>query len=283
MQFRDFTCRIGDGVSIHVQEAGHGPDAAILIHGFGEGAYIWRLLAASLAGRFRTLAVDLRGHGDSSWDKDGEYRIDDHVADMLGVIDALKLERVILIGHSLGGEVVLRIAASRPGRITACVVVDFGPDLKSEGTARIREDLNESLRKWESLGEYATWLQARRPLVPAAMIDIIARGGLRASPDGGFLLKCDPALGRAPLPQRSAEIWRLLPSIRPPVLLLRGIASAVLPRPVAEQMQQSLPDASLATVERAGHAVMADNPEGTERAVQAFLVRIGRPQQSGPA
>jgi pimeloyl-ACP methyl ester carboxylesterase len=48
-------------------------------------------------------------------------------------------------------------------------------------------------------------------------------------------------------------------------------------------MQQSLPDASLATVERAGHAVMADNPEGTERAVQAFLARIGRPQQSGPA
>jgi pimeloyl-ACP methyl ester carboxylesterase len=283
MQFRDFICMTGAGVSIHVQEGGPGLETAVLIHGFGEGAYIWQLLAASLAGRFRTLAVDLRGHGESAWDMDGAYRIDDHVADVLGVIDALKLGRVVLIGHSLGGEVALRIAASRPDRVIACVVIDFGPDLKSEATSRVRDDLNDSLRKWQTPGEYAAWLQARRPLVSAAMIDIIARGGLRASPDGGFVLKCDPALARSSAEQRSAEIWRLLLLITAPVLILRGIASAVLPRLVAEQMQQRLHDASLVTVERAGHAVMADNPMGTERAVLAFLAEIGKPRRAGPA
>lgn len=93
----------GKPVSLRIKQWSSGNEACILIHGFGEGAYIWDGLAPSIAKPFWTLAADLRGHGDSSWDSKGEYHVDAHVADLIEMIGALHIERFALVGHSLWG------------------------------------------------------------------------------------------------------------------------------------------------------------------------------------
>jgi pimeloyl-ACP methyl ester carboxylesterase len=275
MQHSELTCRARDGELLNAKQWGAGSDACILIHGFGDGAYVWDRFSPSIAKLFRTLSVDLRGHGDSSWDPTGRYDADGHVDDVLDLIDALEIRRFVLVGHSLGADVAIRIASMRPSSVIGAVIVDFGPELNQEGAERVRDDFNDGIRTWGTVGEYASWLQARRPLADPAMIEELARGALRAEPDFGFRLKCDPALGNAyQAPQQAEELWEMLKRISSPVLVIRGIGSAVLPREVSDRMERVLENGTSRTISGAGHAVMSDNPEGFEKALSPFLSQM---------
>jgi pimeloyl-ACP methyl ester carboxylesterase len=275
MQHSELTCRARDGELLNAKQWGAGTDACILIHGFGDGAYVWDRFSPSIAKLFKTLSVDLRGHGDSSWDPAGRYDAEGHVDDVLDLIDALEIRRFVLVGHSLGADVAIRIASMRPSSVIGAVIVDFGPELNQEGAERVRDDFNDGIRKWGTVAEYASWLQARRPLADLAMIEELARGALRAEPDFGFRLKCDPALGNAYQAQQQAEeLWEMLKRISSPVLVIRGIGSAVLPREVSDRMEKVLQNGTSRTISGAGHAVMSDNPEDFEKALSPFLSQM---------
>jgi pimeloyl-ACP methyl ester carboxylesterase len=275
MQGRELTIDSGtEGVSLHVREWGVGSDACLLIHGFGEGAYVWDRFVPSIAQFFRTLTIDLRGHGESSWDPTRDYSIESHVADVARVVDELRIGRVVLIGHSLGGEIAIRIAASRLNNVVGMVVLEFGPEHVSEGAARVRSDFNDSLRTWSSVSQYVSWLRGLRPLPDMDTIEYFASRALRADPGGGFRPKCDPALASADKHEDRAKLWGLLERISCPVLIIRGIASAVLSADVAVRMKSVLLDSSLHVLPGAGHAVMSDNPEGCSEVLVAFLLKL---------
>jgi pimeloyl-ACP methyl ester carboxylesterase len=282
MQYHSSTLTLArNSVSLHIRQWSTGNEACILIHGFGEGAYIWTDIAPSIAKSFRTLAVDLRGHGDSSWDAKGEYSVDDHVADLIEVTDLLRIQRFALVGHSLGGNIAMQIAAARPESVIGLVIVDFGPDLNPEGTDRVLTDFNDSLRTWDSLSEYAEWLQVRRPLVSPTITNNLSAGALQAHPNGGYRVKCDPALGNAKMREHdSAFLWNIIASLSSPVLILRGIGSAVLNCKVAQKMAQMLPDGHLRTISQAGHGVVLDNPREFAAAVLPFLSQLHETERS---
>jgi pimeloyl-ACP methyl ester carboxylesterase len=276
MQYQSLTVTLAAGtLSLHINQWGTGNEACILLHGFGEGAYVWDKFAPSIAKLFRMLAVDLRGHGDSWWHPTGEYDVEGHVADVVEVIDALRVERFVLVGHSLGGEIAIRIAAARQKSVIGLVIVDFGPELNPEGSDRVLTDFNDSVRTWDSLSEYEVWLQQRRPLISTAMISDLSAGALRAHPNGGYLLKCDPALGTAKIREKNtAMLWKIIASIASPVLVLRGIGSAVLHDDVAKRMERLLPNGRLRTIAGAGHGVMVDNPKGFADALYPFISQL---------
>ena len=276
MQYQSSTLTLaGNSVSLHIRQWSDGNEACILIHGFGEGAYIWDDLAPSIARSFRTLAVDLRGHGDSSWDPKGEYSVEGHVADLIEVIDALQIERLALVGHSLGGNIAIRIAAARPESVIGLAIVDFGPDLNPEGADRVFTDFNDSLRTWDSFSEYEAWLQVRRPLASPTIINTMSAAALQPHPSGGYRLKCDPALGTAKLRENnSALLWNIIASLSSPVMILRGIGSAVLACDVAQKMAQVLPNGHLRTINHAGHGVVMDNPRQFAAELLPFLSQL---------
>lgn len=111
------------GVSIAVTEyAGTGPDL-LLVHGLGTRAVSWWPVIDALARRFRVLAIDLRGHGDSDRPVAG-YLVEDYAADLTGVIDGMKLRRPRVLAHSLGALVTLHWATTHPDRAAAIVVED---------------------------------------------------------------------------------------------------------------------------------------------------------------
>jgi len=98
---------------------------ALALHGTTANSRAWLPVARALGDAVALVAVDLRGRGRSS-ELPGPYGMDVHVGDILPVIDALGLERAVLVGHSLGGYVVARLGASHPDRVRSLVLVDGG-------------------------------------------------------------------------------------------------------------------------------------------------------------
>ena len=104
--------------------------AMVLLHALGEQAVSWDDAAARFATRFRVVTLDLRGHGASSWP--GTYSFTLMRDDVLGVLDALGLQDIVLVGHSMGGIVAYLVAQAQPGRIARLVVEDAPPPFPRE-------------------------------------------------------------------------------------------------------------------------------------------------------
>ncbi len=264
---------------LHLRRAGGGRHSCLMIHGFGEGGYVWDRVLPAIASRYDAIAPDLRGHGDSAWDAEARYDVQAHIEDVVHVIRALDLRRLVLVGHSMGGEIAVHVAAQCADRVAGLVIVDFGPCLNPEGIAMVRAEIEAANRVYSSVEEYASWLSKRRPLIAKEVLLSLAQCALRAHPGEGFRLKVDPAITRSQCRQSNAAsdagLWSLLSRMEWPVLVVRGAGSAVLSRNVAERMIEIMPYARLETVPAAGHGVILDNPKGFEAAIRPFLMPDG--------
>jgi pimeloyl-ACP methyl ester carboxylesterase len=255
----------------------------VLLHGFGDAACVWGNLATRIMPEFRTVAMDLRGHGDSGWDPETKYDTETLTADLTKVLALFGFERMVLVGHSLGAAVAMRFAAENAARTAGLVIVDFGPELDEGGVDEVVRAFVEMPRTFASTEHYADWLIARRPLADPNQLRQLARCSLRQSPQG-WELKADAALatnsqisrleangGRYHFP----ELWPALEQIKCPSLVIRGMGSGVLPSDVARRMvDHALSAGRLATIPGAGHAVMMDNPGEFANSVVGFLSDI---------
>ncbi len=117
-----------DDIEIAYEEWGAGERPFVLVHGFTGSRDDWREVLPPLGERGRTLAPDLRGHGDTTNPGDAEaYGFEPLVADLAGLLDAAGIERCDLLGHSLGGMVSLRFALAHPERVASLVLMDTSP------------------------------------------------------------------------------------------------------------------------------------------------------------
>ena len=274
------------GISAAVTEWSRSGIPCILVHGFGDASCVWNHLAVRLASDFRVLTLDLRGHGDSDWDPDARYDTTTFTSDLSRIVSAYGFERLILVGHSLGADVVARFAAANAGRVAAAVLVDFGPELDSAGIDQVLRGFLETPGSFESLAAYVAYIMVSRPLGDPASLKTFARSTLRQAAPQAWKVKADPALGtRSQLSRlvvdegryKDAELWAKLAQIVCPSLVVRGSGSGVFPSDVANRMvERTMPNARLATIPRAGHAVMIDNPAGFSASVVDFLSMIPR-------
>lgn len=111
-----------NGIRVHVVEQGAGP-LVILLHGFPECWYSWRHQLPALAGAgFRALAPDLRGYGRSDCPQDrGKYTILDYIGDIVGLIDTLGVDKVVIAGHDFGATIAWQAALMRPDKFRAVI------------------------------------------------------------------------------------------------------------------------------------------------------------------
>src|SRR5688572_19692407 len=101
-----------DGLSLSTLAWGRGRPQILLVHGFGDNALVWDHFACALADQYSLLAVDLCGHGASVWDPTGTYALQDFVVDVRRVLEQFDGGRTLLVGHSLGAQIVIRLAAA---------------------------------------------------------------------------------------------------------------------------------------------------------------------------
>lgn len=280
----------GDGLDIHLLEWSREGTPLLFLHGFSNEAHVWDEAAAAVAPYYRTLAMDLRGHGDSGRDPEGRYDYDFHVADVEAVLAALGIERLVLVGHSLGGRIAMRFAGRHPDRLAGLVIVDSAPELDVRGTVRITVDLQRGGASggdglsFASEAEYRDVLRRAYPAVARPTLERMTRHMLRRRDDGRFEPKLDPQWFRL---RREAdedamrereerlarEMWDALAGVPCPTLVVRGAASDVMSPEVADRMVDDvLKHGRLAIVPRAGHSVMLDNPEGFRDALTSFVL-----------
>ena len=286
MEPRPRRVRGSDGLDLHVLEWSQRGVPLLLVHGFGNDAHIWDDLAPEVAPHYRVLALDLRGHGDSAWALHGEYDYSHHVADLEAVTESLGIDRMVLVGHSLGGRVAMLYAGAHPEQLAGLVIVDSAPELDARGTTRIQLDVGQHKDpSFGSVAEYETMLLHAYPEAQPHAIKRMAVHGVKQRDDGRYVLKMDPALrgavaqsltpqARAEYEERTrGELWDALKKVHCPTLVVRGAASDILSADVADRMVDDvLPQGRLAVVGRAGHSVMTDNPEGFREAVCSFIL-----------
>lgn len=269
--------------SLNTVTWGVGTPTILVLHGLGDGAFVWNHVAPVLATRAAVTAIELRGHGDSPHDPAARYDAETHAGDVLEAMRSLVKEPVTLIGHSLGAAVAIYVASMARDQVLGLVLVDGGPWLNPAALRHIHEQFLTQAWFHQSADSLAAELRRRHPLANRQLVKAVAQCALRPLRSGEYELKCDRRLvdgGRAP---DDALLWEKLRSFDGPVLLVRGAASAVLGRASAARIAKDLPNCRLHTVPMAGHTVMLDNPDDVVRAIAGFLsetTRHRRPQEA---
>jgi pimeloyl-ACP methyl ester carboxylesterase len=270
--------RVGD-VEIGYEEHGAGGRPFVLVHGFTGSRDDFRELLPVLGARGRTLALDLRGHGESSNPGDpAGYTLEQLVADLAGFLDAVGAARCDLLGHSMGGMVALRLALAHPERVASLVLMDTSARPIERGARRFFEVGAKIARDsgMEALYALARAAGERDPQRPRAVVKCIERmgaetywGRIRAK-----LLAMDPVafatLG--PLLADHDGVENRLSEIRCPALSLVGAQDAPFLAP-AEELARGIAGARLVVVPDAAHSPQLENPEAWLAAVLEHLER----------
>jgi pimeloyl-ACP methyl ester carboxylesterase len=276
-----------NGVWLHFQDWQARPpeDAArvetiLLLHGLTQQSHAFDAVGPRLARRYRCLALDFRGRGESSW-APGTYAIPQYVADVHALLDRLGLESVHVLGTSLGGLVGLSLARVSPARLRSLALNDIGPEIDPRGAARIAAYAASVPERFSDMAAATEWARAQYPWLerqsPEAVSDAI-RWAVRRAPEGGWRFKFDPAIGRSPRPAPEAirtaseAWWTALETLRCPVLLVRGADSDILSREVTARMEKRQPRLRRVDVEGVGHAPTLAEPSALA-ALDAFYSR----------
>ncbi|WP_254272580.1 alpha/beta fold hydrolase [Haloarcula marina] len=257
------------GTRIHYQTAGEGPPVVLLHGGIVDAAHVsWPPVRDRLAEDYRVVAPDLLGYGESEL-ADGPYSIPRHAEVIAGVLDALELGPVTLVGLSLGGGVAIQLALDRPDLVEALVPIDpfgLGRDLPngflSYVLARVQVFNRVAIAAFRrsrgltraSLGGIVHDLDA----LPAEAVDAVYREVQR------------PTAGAAFRRFRKAEVTRRgyrttfldrFGDLAAPTTLLHGAHDELFPVEWAERAADRIPDAELHVLDDCAHWAPRENPE----------------------
>ena len=262
------------GHRFHLLEwGGHDAPAAVILHGFSRHAWQATPTARALAEDHRVIALDQRGHGDTEWTD--VYGIAPMVGDVLAFLDAFAIERMALVGHSMGGIVSMAFAALHPDRVSAVVLGDIGPEIATIGIERIQRQVREQ-DVFTSVDEAYAHSLTHDPYADPGALRSWVEHNVRELPDGTLTWKYDKALrdGTARYENFPGdEQWTFWSAIDVPILLLRGEHSDILSEDIAARMLAANPRAELRTLPNAGHSIAIDAPDLVASAVAEFLRR----------
>jgi 2-succinyl-6-hydroxy-2,4-cyclohexadiene-1-carboxylate synthase len=259
------------GVHLNVEIAGDGYPL-LLLHGFTGSAATWRPFASEWGG-FRTIAVDLAGHGGSDAPLDeSRYAMERCVAGLTAILDALSVERAAVLGYSMGGRVALHLALAAPERVAAIVLESASPGIEDrrERAARVasdraladrieRDGIETFVDSWEQLPLWAT--QSR---LPESVRRALRAQRLRNDASGlANSLRGMGAGAQEPVLARLGELST-------PALLVAGEHDQKY-RDLAAAMQERIVGARVHIIEGAGHAVHLERPEVFAPIVKEFL------------
>ena len=261
-----------------VADARGDPDAwpVLFLHGGGQTRHAWGATAEKVADRgWRTVTLDLRGHGDSDWAPNGDYSFTAFCADCVAVADQLGRPPV-LIGASLGGMSAM-LAEGTSDRTVSCglVLVDITPKTNAVGIERIKSFMQSGSEGFASLEDAAKAIadytpQRTRTTNPAGLMKVLRKRGDR------WYWHWDPrfiGLDRSEVvPDRLAGLLDVATSnIHVPTLLVHGLLSDVVTKEGVEDLLARIPDATVVGVDGAAHMIAGDRNDAFSQAVIAFL------------
>ena len=260
---------LSDGLSLSYLRWGtDGDPDVVLLHGGSLNATDWQEIGPSLAatGR-RVTAPDLRGSGESDWDPEARYGVEQTLADLDELFGALDLGTFDVVGHSLGAVTACVLAARAPNRVRRCVMEDGGP------ADHTRPSSLESPTVVFDSSEQA--LAALAKSLPRGIPDWVPASRFKELEDGRLTWRSDIA-GRVRWSAAGGEplimgLWPSVEAMRCPTLVVRGAESPLFKVEYAERMTAVNPMIRLVTIPDAGHFVHCEQPGAFLDAVVPFL------------
>jgi pimeloyl-ACP methyl ester carboxylesterase len=264
-----------NGLALHYLEWGEAEAPPIVcVHGYTGSADAFNALARQLEDRYRILALDVRGHGESAWSPAGAYSYADQAGDLAEFATRLGLDKFVLVGTSMGGIIAMVYAAEHAERLSGLVINDIGPDVEA-GSQRITGLVGSRPDEFATLEEAMAYRREVSPIVAGRSAEDqreLALGVLRRRPDGRWMWKMDPAYieqrVRHGAPARP-PLWPALQALPCHTLVVWGAESDVLSEAQARRMVDVLPRGELVNVPGIGHA-----PTLVEPVVLAALDRF---------
>ena len=284
--YREHQVSARDGLRLYVRDYGRRNSdrpPLLCLPGFTRDSRDFHDLALRYARERRAVCPDLLGRGRSDYaGEPTRYAPTAMLEDVLDVMDALGVERAVVVGASFGGFLAMGLGAARPRSLAGVILNDVGPDVDRKETARIAGYIAEHRPQpnWQAAATHAretlgkgwsrqddeTWLR-------------LVRQSYSEKSDGTLELDHDPKIG-VPLEaivkndSNASDLWRLFGALKlVPTLVLRGALSRILTPDTLARMAREKPALVAVTVPGIGHMPLLDEPEALE-AIDGFLARL---------
>ena len=261
-----------NGLKIHYVEWGSAEKPPlVLLHGIARVAHSFDHLAPHFADRFRVIAIDMRGHGDSAWDPQGSYMVEDYTKDIAAIVRELKLKDMVLWGNSTGGRVVQMIAGQMPELVRAVIVEDVGPERPREVSNRRADRMAKEADGWATFDDLYAQAQKENPRTPEAILKPFVQHASKRREDGRIVWKRDPAILNGFVP---TELWATVKKIRAPLIYVLGGASNIVPPQTQMDIRQELKQSEIVMMPGLGHYPSDEKPAEFIAIVERFLAAL---------
>lgn len=251
-----------DGIRIAFEVHGQGGPALVFVHGWSCNRSYWREQLQPFSKQFKVVAVDLAGHGESGLGRTS-WTIAAFGGDVAAVVEKLGLKRIILIGHSMGGDVIVEAARQLPGRVAGLIWVDT---YKKLGTPRTSEQIQAFIEPFRTNFVDRTRSFVRGMFPPTAdpsLVERVARGMSAAPPE--------VALGAL---ESAFSFDRVVP---PALQKLQLPVVAINPdTPPTDLISMKRFGVEVLLMPRVGHFLMMENPEGFNPLLRTAIDKIRR-------
>jgi len=268
------------GIQVHYKARGSGEPSMILMHGFLSSTFSWREVIGPLSETGRVVAFDRPAFGlterPDAWGGENPYTADFAMALTLDLMDALSVERAVLVGNSAGGALAARQALEHPERVQALILVDAAiyseggsrawlrPLLATPQMRRIGPVLLRNVRTWGAEFGRSAWHD------PARITPEIWAGytlPLRAD-------NWDRALYEYTLASQPGDLASRVSEIDMPVLVITGDDDRIVPMADSVRLASEIPNARLAILPACGHVPQEECPQAFLEVVQEFLTAL---------
>ncbi len=236
----------------------------LCLHGLTRNSKDFEPLAAFLAPHFRLIVPDIRGRGLSDYDSDyNHYNPVVYVQDIWSLLDTLAIEKVILIGTSMGGLMSMLMAAEKPQRIAAVVLNDVGPEVETQGLARIKKyvGIKQTFSAWNEV--VIALKKGNQDFFPDLQEQdwlAFAKRLFEENDSHKIEADYDVNITRA-FSDQQTNLWPLYDALRTiPTMLIQGELSDVLSDKIVHKMVEHKPNLYLVRVPNRGHAPFLDEP-----------------------
>ena len=248
-----------DGRHVSALKWGSASPKIVFVHGSAQNAHTWDTVCLALGEP--ALAVDLPGHGHSSWRDDGDYTPRSLAFDIAPIVEQHAPDAALVCGMSLGGLTALALAYQRPDLVDRLMMVDITPGVTGEKAKAITDFVNGP----QSFASFDDLLARTIEHNPTRSRSSLRRGILhnaRQLDDLSWVWRYD----RRSHPRRersesvAAGMWEMIERLPCPLTLVRGGTSPVVDDADVAELLRRKPDATVHVVDGAGHSVQGDRP-----------------------
>ncbi len=272
-QVRRISTELSDGRTISALKWGSGEPRLVLVHGSGQNAHTWDTVALAL--NVPLIAVDLPGHGHSSWRDDTTYSPQGMAEDLAVVIQQHAANAAAIVGMSLGGLTCLALASGHPNLVPHLVLVDITPGVTSKKAKAVLDFINGP----QSFASFDELFARTKEHNPTRSESSLRRGILHNAKqieDGSWQWRYDrrgqtETAGSAPGHEAPrSPMWDMISAWNKPLLMVRGGISPVVDDEDIAELRKRCAHVEVIVVDGAGHSVQGDRPVELANVLRRF-------------